>query len=81
MTDNPKPARRRRRVVRTSDAVDYDRTADSPRFNSAFDDDGQLKSRVGDGERAVELDEHGDDTPEGDAFWREQIPPHFGGES
>lgn len=67
--------------MRRSDAADYDRAADSPRFNSAFDDSGELKPRSTDGERPVEFDEHADDTPTGEAFWREQIPPHFGGES
>lgn len=66
---NPTP-RKRRRVVRPSDAADYDRTADAPVFQSAFD---------ADGERVVSLDpESTDDAPQtGRAFYEEQRPPHY----
>lgn len=64
------PKRQRRRVFRVSEAAEYDRTADRPDFVSAFNDDG---------ERAVVLDEEAEDTLQGDAFLKEQVPPHHGG--
>lgn len=62
------PKKRRRRVVRPSDAVDYDREADRDRpFHSAFDD-----------ERAVIMDPDQDEEPSGLEFYKEQMPPHYG---
>lgn len=60
--------RRRRRVVRKSDAVDYDRQADrGTTFVSAYDD-----------ERAVILDPDQDEEPTGLKFYKDQMPPHYG---
>ncbi|MDO5033040.1 hypothetical protein [Corynebacterium sp.] len=68
--------RKRRRAVRISDAPDYDRTADRPEFVSAF---GPEESQGGqDSSRNVELDEFSAEEPTGEAFYREQMPPHYG---
>lgn len=61
----PRP---RRRVVRKSDAVDYDREADRDRaFVSAYDD-----------ERTVILDPDQDEQVSALKFYKEQMPPHYG---
>lgn len=61
------PPRKRRRVVRKSEATDYDRNADSKVFVSAFDD-----------ERVVVVDPDQEDEPTGLQFYKEQMPPHYG---
>ncbi|NOM64562.1 hypothetical protein [Corynebacterium silvaticum] len=64
--------RKRRRVFKESSAKDYDRSADS-----APQDLGRTGSA--DGERFVALD--GESTPPSRtdlAFWKEQMPPHYG---
>lgn len=73
MTHSRKP-RTRRRVVRLSDSSDYDRLADRPVFRFAFSDDG---------EQIVRLDTTGadcDDSAMDEQFYREQQPPHYGGQ-
>ena len=59
--------RKRRRVFKESPAGDYDRTADTP-----------APVPVGDEAREVILDPEQDDSPVGEDFWREQLPPHHG---
>ncbi|RNE48603.1 hypothetical protein [Corynebacterium alimapuense] len=67
---NPR-RRQRRRVVRYSDAPNIDRSVDRPdrRFNTESTPDSL---------REVVFDPQDEDTPEGDAFWDEQRPPHYG---
>ena len=63
------PPRKRRRAVRVSDAPNYDRTADAPEFQSAFNNDG---------ERRVALDPDADDAPaSAREFYAEERPPHY----
>ncbi|GAB2506483.1 hypothetical protein CATRI_03625 [Corynebacterium atrinae] len=57
-------------MERRSDAVDYDRTADTP---SAFLD----KEKPADDQRVVILDPEAEDQLVGEDFWREQRPPHY----
>ncbi|QPK79799.1 hypothetical protein G7Y31_03630 [Corynebacterium lizhenjunii] len=66
-----RPRSARRRAVRKSDAVDYDRSADRPEFHSAFDTDGN---------RLISLDRVSDEEPASHdaAFYEEQRPPHYG---
>ncbi len=62
--------RKRRRAVRPSEAKDYDRTADRPPFQSAFDSEGR---------RTVVLEEDAAEEPAtGLEFYIEQMPPHYG---
>ncbi|WP_290225427.1 hypothetical protein [Corynebacterium confusum] len=76
MTDAHSRRRKRRRAVRPSDCPDYDRTADRAPFVSAFDSADSAGSA--DAERAVEVnDGPADDGLRGEAFYREQIPPHY----
>ncbi|WP_293768518.1 hypothetical protein [uncultured Corynebacterium sp.] len=70
--------RKRRRAQRLSDAVDYDRTADRPPFQSAFGDDGERIVQLDPDGAEGEADEGGSGT--GEQFYREQQPPHYGGE-
>ncbi|MBX8995654.1 hypothetical protein HCH15_05595 [Corynebacterium testudinoris] len=63
-------SRKRRRVHRPSDAVDYDRTADSP---SAF----LGKEKPADEQREVILDPEAEESLVDEEFWREQRPPHY----
>lgn len=56
----------RRSVVRLSDAEDYDRKADTAEFVSAIPDG------------AVPLENGEEDQLQGLAFWKDQMPPHYG---
>ncbi|VZH84821.1 hypothetical protein FRC0190_00819 [Corynebacterium rouxii] len=56
----------RRRVVRLSDAEDYDRRADTDEFISAIPD------------VVVPLEDGEEDQLQGLAFWKDQMPPHYG---
>ncbi len=73
-----RPARRRRRAQRPSTAENYDRSFDAPSL------DARSTEHVGgeDELRSVSFDEAtavaGDDEPTGEAFYRENMPPHFG---
>lgn len=65
--------RTRRRVVRRSDASDYDRLADRLVFRSELSNDS---------ERIVRWDTEGVDSDSqvmSEQFYREQQPPHYGG--
>lgn len=82
MTDAHSRRRKRRRAVRPSDCPDYDRTADRAPFVSAFDAfdafDSADSAGSADAERAVEVNDGPvDDGLRGEAFYREQIPPHY----
>lgn len=66
--------KRRRRAERPSDALNYDREADRPGFVSAFDEE---DGATLDANREVQLDELAEETPAGDEFWLEQLPPHY----
>lgn len=73
-----RPARRRRRVQRPSTAENYDRSFDAPSVNPR-----EVAQNGGEDElRSVALDNDGvvgnDDEPTGEAFYRENMPPHFG---
>ncbi|WP_245802253.1 hypothetical protein [Corynebacterium pacaense] len=57
-------------MFKPSTAQDYDRSADRST-------DGRI---TGDEDREVILDPDSEDTPEGDRFWLEQRPPHYGAE-
>lgn len=77
--------RNRRRVVRLSDAANYDRTADTPDFQSSFDDDGERRVSFDTDPGGVteEVEALHNDGPRGEAavreaFYREQQPPHYG---
>ncbi|WP_295803698.1 hypothetical protein [uncultured Corynebacterium sp.] len=73
-----RPARRRRRAQRPSTAENYDRSFDAPTAGART-----TESDGGEDElRSVSFDEAaavgGDDEPTGEAFYRENMPPHFG---
>ncbi|APT92968.1 hypothetical protein CPHO_08785 [Corynebacterium phocae] len=81
MSDHPPtPGRKvRRRAVRPSTAVDYDRHADDPGFVTAFADDGAraviFEDSAGDIREEPESAEKGGLDAE---FYRAQFPPHYG---
>lgn len=76
MTNSHSRRGKRRRAVRPSDSPDYDRTADRPPFVSAFGSaDAERAVEVDDGPQSLESPD-GDGT-RGEAFYREQIPPHY----
>lgn len=72
MASPRKPARRR--TSRPADGERYDRSWDTP-------DHGFVRSaqRGSDGQRAVQLDPEADEELPAAEFYREQIPPHYGG--
>lgn len=71
--------RKRRRVFKQSDSLNYDRTADRPDFVTAFPEDDE----AADATRNVEFDEEQVESGSLDRtsreFWDEQRPPHHGG--
>lgn len=74
----PKNPKKRRRVVRLSDAVDYDRTADRTSDRETGDEDRMV---ILDSELGSELiDEPTDEstTTRSREFYEEQKPPHYG---
>ncbi|AZA09671.1 hypothetical protein [Corynebacterium pseudopelargi] len=62
------PRKQRRRTTRTCPEA-YDRNADEVQFPSSAD-----------AQRVVELDAEAPELSESQ-FWKEQMPPHYGGES
>ena len=73
-----RPVRRRRRAQRPSTAENYDRSFDAPSLNARSTEHTGGEDEL----RSVSFDEAaavgGDDEPTGEAFYRENMPPHFG---
>ena len=79
MTDSEqRPARRRRRAQRPSTAENYDRSFDAPSVDARSTEHAGGEDEL----RSVSFDEAaavgGDDEPTGEAYYRENMPPHFG---
>lgn len=71
------PRARRRRAQRPSTAQNYDRSFDVP--GGPVSQAAGTSAEVGADElRAVSLDGDSEDEVTGEAFYRENMPPHFG---
>lgn len=78
--------RQRRRATRTSTAENYDRSFDTPTGPGAAgvfagqgrSGDDEMRSVVFDDADVASAAAAGEDDPTGEAFYRENMPPHFG---